>query len=70
MYSERDNAMEQPWRGLARSHDNDEITFVVSKCSEPELHVETDSGALAARLGKGSYFFKSKQYEADDPRAP
>ena len=70
MPSERDKAMEQLWRGLARSHDNDEATFVVSKYNEPELHVQTDSGALAARLGKGAYFFNGKQYETNDPLAP
>lgn len=70
MPRERDTPMEQVWQGIAKSHDNDELTFIVSTSNEPELYVETEAGAGAARLGKGAYLFNGKQYEADDPNAP
>jgi len=62
--------MEQVWRGLAKSCDGDEVTFIVSyDPKEPEMHVESASGERADRLGKGAYYFKGKQYQADDPNA-
>jgi len=62
--------MEQVWRGPAKNHNGDEVTFIVSvDPNEPELHVATAAGERAARLGKGAYLFKGKQYEADDPDA-
>ena len=62
--------MEQVWRGPAISCDGDEVTFIVSvDPKEPEMHVQTAAGERADRLGKGAYFFKGKQYEAQDPNA-
>jgi hypothetical protein len=62
--------MVQLWRGSARNHDGDEVTFIVSiDPNNPEMHVETAHGERASRLGRGAYFFNGKQYEAYDPSA-
>jgi len=71
MAKEQDKAMKEVWRGPARSHDSRVVTFIVSvDPDEPELYVRTAAGDRAARLGKGAYFFKGKQYKTDDADAP